>query len=75
MKSSPRGRGIVVTMTGDREGWWLDIKNIHLLFTYLQIEAEYHYDLEGQVVTKNVKIVNDLLNVFIIIHSSLGANI
>ena len=49
MKSSPRGRALVITMTGNREGWQADIKNLHKLFLYLDVYPDYLFDLKGKV--------------------------
>ena len=49
MTHSPRGRALVVTMTGGREGWKADVKILHEMFMYLDITIEYVFDLHGKV--------------------------
>ena len=49
MENDPRGLGIIVTMTKDREGWDTDVLKLEEMFKYLNVETEYHFDLSSQV--------------------------
>ena len=49
MENEPRGLGIIVTMTEDREGWDTDVLKLEEMFRYLNVETEYHFDLSSQV--------------------------
>ena len=51
MENDPRGLGIIVTMTKDREGWDTDVLKLEEMFKYLNVETEYHFDLSSQVST------------------------
>ena len=49
MKSNPKGRALVITMTGKREGWKEDAMQLHRLFLYLDVHTDYQFDLKEQV--------------------------
>ena len=46
VRHTTRGRAIVITMTGDRDGWDSDVLNLAKLFKYLEFDVEWHYDLK-----------------------------
>ena len=46
VRHGTRGRAIVITMTGKREGWQSDLLNLAKLFKYLEFDVEWHYDLK-----------------------------
>ena len=52
MNSKQKGRALVITMTGRRQGWQADVKKIQQLFLYLDVHSQYLFDLKGKV---NVK--------------------
>ena len=62
MESRPRGRGLVITMTGNRNGCGADVKKIHQLFLYLDIKPVYVFDPKGEV---NVK--NDTMRIYLLL--------
>ena len=51
MKTSPKGRAKIITMTENRDGWQADIRKIHQLFLYLDVHTDYLFDLKGKVRT------------------------